>query len=61
MAVNVEGARVLAEDCDFICKDAHGAPTCAAKAGSGGRLTLQRCVPCANALAAGLGMGAGRD
>jgi hypothetical protein len=49
-----EGARVLAEDCDFICRDAHGGRTSAATVSGGARLTLQRWVPCASALQLGL-------
>jgi hypothetical protein len=36
------GAHVLAEDCDFICRDARGGPTCGAAAVRSARLTLQR-------------------
>jgi hypothetical protein len=47
-----DGAHVLAEDCDFICRGAGGGFTIAAVAKVGARMTLQRC-----AQAAGLARG----
>jgi hypothetical protein len=37
-----QGARVLAEDCDFICRNARCGPTDGAMVSHGAHLTLQR-------------------